>query len=87
MADCERLDKLIDAAVGPAQLVEDAAPGRLGEYGKGVNGHAATMSMQAYACQGISGGAKLAVEIFSSASAWTIVRHTPDKQAFLCTSS
>src|SRR5207245_24240 len=53
LADLEHLDELADAAVGPAQHVEDPAPGRLGDDREGVNGHTRNILFRAYACQGL----------------------------------
>ena len=39
LADPEPVDQLADAAFGAAELVEDPAPGGLGEDGEDVDGH------------------------------------------------
>jgi len=53
LADHECVDELADAAAGASEPVEYPAPGRLGEYGKRVNGHDPNMPLLAYACQGL----------------------------------
>ena len=53
LADRERFDKLTDAALRPTELVENAAPGWLGEYAKRVPRHTVNMLFTAYTCQGL----------------------------------